>query len=162
MSTDTICLELVRRGIVVVDTARGLAYSKRWPSRPLGSRNRGGYIVCTLHLGGARKQVKLHRLIWIAANGLPPAGMVIDHVNRVKDDNRIANLRLADAALNSRNRRSYAGAGNPACKLSPEAASAIRSARASGCGYASIAKRFGISTSLVGYVVRGEAWNCAA
>ena len=35
-----------------------------------------------------------HVLIWEAFNGTKPEGMEIDHINRVRDDNRIENLKL--------------------------------------------------------------------
>lgn len=35
-----------------------------------------------------------HRLIWVMQNGDIPIGLQIDHINGVRDDNRIENLRL--------------------------------------------------------------------
>ena len=37
---------------------------------------------------------QVHRLIWIWHHGDIPEGLVIDHQNEVKDDNRIENLKL--------------------------------------------------------------------
>jgi hypothetical protein len=47
-----------------------------------------------------------HRLAWVMVNGKWPVGE-IDHVNRVRDDNRIANLRECSHAENSQNRGTY-------------------------------------------------------
>jgi hypothetical protein len=44
-----------------------------------------------------------HRLAWLHVHGVWPTEM-LDHINRVRSDNRIANLRPADRALNARNR----------------------------------------------------------
>ena len=41
-------------------------------------------------------------------NGPIPEGMEIDHINHVKDDNRIENLRLVSHRDNSRNRKKRA------------------------------------------------------
>jgi len=49
-----------------------------------------------------KKKHNIHRLIWILHHGKAPA--MIDHINRNRLDNRISNLRLADASLNSMNR----------------------------------------------------------
>jgi len=49
------------------------------------------------------QQYKAHRLAWLYVYGdLPPDQM--DHINRIKTDNRIGNLRLATQAENQQNR----------------------------------------------------------
>ena len=55
------------------------------------ARCEGGYRQITL-LGQTMYE---HRLAWFYANGSCPDGMVIDHINGIKGDNRIANLRVA-------------------------------------------------------------------
>lgn len=65
-----------------------------------GTRCVRGYITIT----AAGKVYKTHRLAWWWVNGVfPERG--IDHINGVKDDNRISNLREADQSLNSMNRK---------------------------------------------------------
>ena len=54
-----------------------------------------------------------HRLVWCwHSNQDLPASVEIDHINRIRDDNRIENLRLASSSLNKANssrRRSASG-----------------------------------------------------
>lgn len=45
-----------------------------------------------------------HRLAWLYVYGEFPAGQ-IDHINGIRDDNRIANLRDATPAINAQNTR---------------------------------------------------------
>lgn len=45
-----------------------------------------------------------HRLAWLYVYGKWPAGQ-IDHINRVRDDNRIANLRIVTHGQNMENRK---------------------------------------------------------
>jgi len=58
-----------------------------------------GYLVKTV----CKKKLMIHRLVWEMHYGKIPKGMVIDHINRNKTDNRIENLRLATKSQNARN-----------------------------------------------------------
>lgn len=65
-----------------------------------GHRNRQGYI--TVGFGGRLYQA--HRVIWLMAFGRWPSGP-LDHINGVRDDNRLCNLREATVAINNQNKR---------------------------------------------------------
>jgi hypothetical protein len=41
-----------------------------------------------------------HRLVWELYHGPIPDGMHIDHINHIRDDNRLCNLRLASRSEN--------------------------------------------------------------
>lgn len=62
-----------------------------------GSRSCEGYI----HIQINRKKYKAHRLAWLYVHGEHP--IEIDHINRIKDDNRISNLRSVTHAQNGQN-----------------------------------------------------------
>lgn len=62
-----------------------------------GTLNTNGYRV----IGGVRE----HRIVWEMFNGVIPDGYEIDHINGVRDDNRIENLRLATRGQNSQNHK---------------------------------------------------------
>jgi hypothetical protein len=66
----------------------------------LGRLNDQGYLLVMV-LG---REYRAHRLAWLYANGSWPEGQ-IDHINGIRADNRLANLRLADQTLNSENLR---------------------------------------------------------
>ena len=61
----------------------------------------GGYRYCSV---GDGKQSLMHRVLWENENGPIPDGMVIDHINRDKTDNRMENLRLTTKEGNNYNR----------------------------------------------------------
>lgn len=63
-----------------------------------GTLNSRGYVTITLN----GKKLLAHRLAWLYMYGyLPP--LKLDHKNRVRTDNRLANLRLATNQQNSLN-----------------------------------------------------------
>lgn len=66
----------------------------------VGSKHSEGYIRIPI----LRKQYKAHRLAWLYMYGLLPNG-VIDHINGIKDDNRICNLRDIPNGINPHNQR---------------------------------------------------------
>lgn len=65
-----------------------------------GSIKQDGYRSVTFR----RKTYPAHRIAWAITYGEWPAN-ILDHINGDRQDNRIANLRLADVALNAQNQR---------------------------------------------------------
>lgn len=63
-----------------------------------GCPDKNGYII----IGFDKKRYKAHRLAWLYVYGEFPSSH-IDHINRIKNDNRICNLRVADDAQNRQN-----------------------------------------------------------
>jgi len=50
------------------------------------------------------KSYAVHRIIWEMFNGVIPEGKEIDHIDRDKRNNKIANLRVVDRVQNCQNR----------------------------------------------------------
>ena len=46
---------------------------------------------------------QVHRVCYLLAYGSIPADMQVDHINHVRDDNRLCNIRLVDNTINPRN-----------------------------------------------------------
>ncbi len=82
---------------VVYDKDTG-AFEWRGSGNPCTSKDVGGY----LRLKYKGRTVKLHRLAYFIHTGEVPT--IIDHINRVKDDNRIENLRQVNGSHNAINR----------------------------------------------------------
>lgn len=63
-----------------------------------------GYKMVTLQARGSRRWETVHRIVVESHIGKIPHGMVIDHRNGDKSDNRIENLRIVTSSQNGRNK----------------------------------------------------------
>ena len=77
-----------------------------------GNKRKNGYLFCMVRKHGqnGQKGYYVHRFVYECFNGIIPDGKVIDHVNNIKDDNRLCNLQLMSQQENckkSAKRRDY-------------------------------------------------------
>ncbi len=83
-------------------------------TRPAGGYTGNGYRNVSIGPAGANRRHLVHRVIWIMHRGHIPTGYQIDHINRVRNDNRIENLRLVSGrSANSANQRARSTTGLP-------------------------------------------------
>jgi hypothetical protein len=61
---------------------------------------RGGYKRVILHKNGIQKYLNVHRIVWESFVGVIKSGLEICHINNVRDDNRLENLRV-DTHINN-------------------------------------------------------------
>jgi hypothetical protein len=93
------------REVLSYDPATG-DFTRRTPRPGARAGDKAGH----LHRAGAgyvyimvdHRSYLAHRLAWLYVHGVWPDGL-LDHINRDKSDNRIANLRPADFSLNAQN-----------------------------------------------------------
>ena len=62
-----------------------------------------GYQIVNLYRDGKRKSSKIHRLVGIHYIPNPENKTQIDHLNRIKSDNRVENLRWVSPSENQHN-----------------------------------------------------------
>lgn len=80
----------------------------RWIKSPKG-RGKVGAVAGSAHIGGYwkvifRKKLYLaHRVVWYLHHGVWPSGK-IDHINGIRGDNRIGNLRDVSQSVNIKNK----------------------------------------------------------
>jgi len=171
MSRDEFAIALLASDAVLVNPELGQVFVTRGPGghqlskpRKIEGSNCNGYRVASFWLGKARKQLRLHRLIWMAVHGIIPSGQVIHHINRDKADNQIANLESLTCADNSTKAAEDGcyryGLDNPATKIAPKVARQIahdyRHARGT---MRQLAEHYGISKSRVHQIVHEQGWT---
>ena len=67
-----------------------------------GAKNHTGYLLCNVRKHGQKgyKTYLTHSFIWECFNGLITDNKVIDHINNIKDDNRLCNVQLVTQQRN--------------------------------------------------------------
>lgn len=82
---------------------RSPSWNARYAGKAAGCRS-NGYVAIGITLNGKTVKVLAHRLAFFVARGRLPS-CEIDHINGIRSDNRLINLREATASINQRNAR---------------------------------------------------------
>mgnify|MGYP000942750395 CR=1 FL=1 len=121
-----------------------------------------GYLQLRAMVNGTRYYVGAHRIVWAYFKGPIPDGMIVNHKNGIKDDNRLNNLELNTYSGNMSHAmqnglKDQYGEKNPASKLSDRQIAQIRLAYAGG-GYTmkTLGEKFGVSFKTISKIVRGQ------
>lgn len=118
-----------------------------------------GYLMAGARLGS------VHRLVWKAFNGEIPEGLEIDHINRVKDDNRLSNLRAVTRSDNQRNNHrlnsnmDVRGSNNPMSTLRESDVIDIYDMIKEGYNNQQIAKKYNLHDRYVSLIRHGKRWS---
>ena len=88
-------LFVLEDGVLINRVMRG---RRAMPGEPAGSPDGHGYLCLKVD----NVKYRVHRIVWLLSYGNWPTGQ-IDHVNGVRDDNRIENLRVVSVQENQRN-----------------------------------------------------------
>jgi len=88
-----------------VNPEYGFIISKRVGK--LKYKHNNDYMEVHLSYKGTKKICKVHRIIWIAVNGIPPKDRYVDHIDHDKTNNGISNLRLVNAKESQLNRTTF-------------------------------------------------------
>ena len=92
-------------------------------NQPAGYPTQRGWL--RVKVGGTHYRV--HRIAWKMYYGEDPKqGLEIDHINRIRTDNRISNLRLTTSAGNKKNSAPVLNKKPPRVKKTPEELAEIR------------------------------------
>lgn len=82
---------------------RSLNYRRSGKKYCMNLHKTKGYLRAKLTKNGKKSMPYVHRLVWEAFNSPIPDGYEIDHINTIRDDNRLSNLRVATSKENHAN-----------------------------------------------------------
>jgi site-specific DNA-cytosine methylase len=163
MTRDELCAALLANGYVTVDKETGRVYRHRGP----GGRSTdpvivegsivNGYLVATFHLASIRRQIRLHRLVWISGNGIPVSGLAVCHRNNTKTDNRLENLYLATPEDNTRD--AHRDGLIPHNGLSLIERQELVFDRRDGSSIRELIEKYGIQRSRVYGILKDDGWT---
>ena len=130
------------------------------PYRPV--KDKDGYVQVCQKNNGRGLTLKIHRAVAETFIG-PIAGLDVNHLNGVKDDNRVCNLQICTKSENHIHARRVLGVlvGERAngAKLTNEQAQEIYNAMRRGEKAKDIAARHGVQPKVCHRILRGERWE---
>jgi len=101
-TNDYVVQRLLDAGRIVVDFETGEIFNLRSSrTKPIGIQGKKGYLRTNFWIDGNQRSVFNHRIVWIAAHGVPAnCHIEIDHINGIKNDNRLENLEAVLPVVN--------------------------------------------------------------
>lgn len=135
-----------------------------------GYIDKHGYHCVGIYDKQNHKAVKVHRAVASAFIGEIPPGMQVNHLNGVRNDNRLENLEITTASLNIKHsfrvlgkkpnveKRAH-GEKHHNSKLTAETVREIRELYRQGMKQTALAAKFGTPQTNISSIVRKESWK---
>lgn len=146
----------------VSNIGRVRSYHAKIP-RMLKIENRFGYLLVYLYNKCGGKAYRIHRLILTAFVGRCPKNHQCAHLNGIRHDNRLENLKWVTSKENQSHKILHGtdnkGEKHLRAKLSESDVINIRKKRLQGRVISSLAKEYGVSQTGVSYLLSGKNWG---
>lgn len=126
--------------------------------------NQFGYVRVHLSHDGIKRDVFVHRLVLETFVCARPDDKFANHINGVRNDNRLVNLEWVTRSENAFHsirvlgRKSPIGEESSNAKLTEQGVRSIRARMAAGHSAASLAREYGVCTASIQNVCRRKTW----
>lgn len=130
-------------------------------------KSKAGYPQLHLSGDGVNTVEPVHKLVAEAFLGPRESGQTVNHIDGNKANNSVGNLEYCDHRENNRHalrtglRINPRGSRHGLARLTESIVLEIRSALSSGEQQKSLAKRYGVSKSLINQIAKGRIWQHA-
>lgn len=126
-------------------------------------KNHEGYRVVKFSTGNEPKYLRVCRLVALTHIPNPYNLPVVNHLNGIKDDDRVENLEWTSVSGNNKHAFQIGlsdihGENHPGCKLSNKDVELIKSMKGK-MKQGLIAKQFNVSESTVSMILKGKRWQ---
>jgi hypothetical protein len=169
MRRDEVIAGWIKSGRLRVQPDTGFVFSplSNTPTRPLGYKTKKGYLRACINFSGRRQfHFMVHRIVWIAVNGVPPRESdQINHVDTIKTHNWIGNLELVTNAENQAHAKAHdllrpvRQEAHYNARLTAVQVAVIRERKASGESAVALSLEFSVSASHIRRLARGKRWS---
>jgi hypothetical protein len=121
------------------------------------------FVVLRKPMGTGAEKIFVHRLVMEVYQGECPDEMTVDHIDRVRTNNALANLRYATKAEQTENRdlSRISGENSRFSKLTQSDVDEARKMIGLGFDDGVIAARFGVSSATIKNIRNGKSWKNA-
>lgn len=119
------------------------------------------FVVLRKPMGTGAEKIFVHRLVMEVYVGECPQDMTVDHIDRVRTNNALSNLRYATKEKQTENRdlSSISGENSKFSKLKESDVTEIRKMIEVGFIDSVIAQRFGVGASAIKNIRTGKSWK---
>lgn len=125
--------------------------------------NSDGYNTLALHGNGKRCESRIARLLLETFDGPPPEGGQACHINGIRTDDRLENLRWGTARDNAKDRDRHGttvrGERVPQSKLTEEEVRSIRRHAGTGATQRALARAFRVDQQVVWAIIHRKRWT---